>query len=82
LERRLLRSGFTICNGGCREYHRTSATCKRVEAELNGRALYRCRVRSEEVGAGRHSGPVETICAALGRIGDRGYDARPLADCR
>lgn len=82
LERRLVRSEFTLCRGGCRDYRRTHADCERTRAKLNGRALYRCRIQREEVGGRRQSVPAETVCAALGRIGDKAYDARPLAECR
>lgn len=82
LERRLLETRITLCNGECRQYRRTHADCKRVGAELNGRALYRCRIQREEVGVGGHTVPAETVCAALGRYSDHEYDSRPLAECR
>ena len=82
LERRLVETRVTLCNGGCRQYRRTHADCKRAGAELNGRALYRCRIQRDEVGGGDHAVPVETVCAALGRYSDHEYDARPLAECR
>jgi hypothetical protein len=82
LERRLVETRVTLCNGGCRQYRRTHADCKRSGAELNGRALYRCRIQRDEVGGGDHAVPAETVCAALGRYSDHEYDARPLAECR
>jgi len=81
LERRLVRSRFTLCRGGCRDYRRTHANCERTEVRLNGRALYRCRIRSGQL-AGGSQAVSGTVCAALGRWSDRAYDLRPLAECR
>ena len=81
LERRLVGSEFTLCRGGCRDYRRTHANCERTEVELNGRALYRCRIRRMELGGGARA-VSGTVCAALGRSGDKAYDTRPIAECR
>jgi len=77
LERRLERTSVGICNGDCRTYRATAATCSGGGTELERRTYYRCRVEYERK-AGHAPAPDE-FCAALDDA--EGHVARPLGDC-
>src|SRR5215211_7264978 len=78
LEDRLEQTSVGICNGACRTYHATVATCSGDGTELEGRTYYPCRVEYETK-AGHTPAPDE-ICAALDEA--RGHAVRPATDCR
>jgi hypothetical protein len=77
LESRLDRTSVGICNGECRTYHASAATCSGGGVEIDGRTYYRCRVEYEA--QGRHRAPPDEFCAALDPA--QGHVARPLGDC-
>jgi len=77
LERRLERTSVGICNGECRTYRASAATCSGDGTEIEGRTYYRCRVAYERRGG--HAPAPDEFCAALDGV--QGHLTRPLADC-
>jgi hypothetical protein len=78
LQRRLEQTSVGVCNGACRTYRATAATCSGAGTEIGGRTYFRCRVEYETRGG--HTPAPDELCAALDDA--QGHLARPLGNCR
>lgn len=73
LEHVLTEGGKAICDGDCKTFHATAATCVGRGTLVGGRRFYRCRVVYD------NGGPADRVCAALD--GSRAV-FRPLRTCK
>jgi hypothetical protein len=73
LEHALAKGGKAICDGDCKTFHATGATCAASGTLVGARRFYRCRVVYD------NGGPPDRVCAALD-----GSEAvfRPLRTCK
>ena len=69
VEHALAQQSKGVCDGNCRTFHASDATCVRVGGAQH---LYRCRVRYD------NGGGTERVCAAANRTT---VNARPLREC-
>jgi hypothetical protein len=75
LERALLKTSVSICNGACKHYALADARCVSHSAMIGGRRWRRCLMIYAD------GGPREYVCAALAND-EVGYDVREQRECR
>jgi hypothetical protein len=73
LEHALAQGGKAICDGNCKTFHATRATCAASGTPVGERRFYRCRVVYD------NGGPADRVCAALD---GSAVVFRPLRTCK